>query len=161
MGTCPTYPLGRRNYMGDSGTVQIGSEPPSGGGRIAAESPRGRPLGSALGPRPDLVDGPGRDDAFGRDAEPLGALAPERLHVELPRGVRVGVDGEEAAEVARQLDQLVRRIAPLGTRVDLDRHVVLEAGAEDLLGVELRRRTLAPAARHELARAVGEDVGVR
>ena len=24
MGTCPTYPLGRRNYMGVSGTVQIG-----------------------------------------------------------------------------------------------------------------------------------------
>src|SRR6478735_2207681 len=174
MGTCPTYPLGRRNYRGVSGarpnrlrrpldgtsdgggfplarTVTCGSSaaaaPSShslrGGGvrRGVAEPARrrgavihrerragtnrsygpGRPepafdpaartvrpwrgqdsrsrtsgRSSALGPGADLVDGPGRDDALGRDAEPLGALAPQRLHVELARGVRVRVDGEEA-----------------------------------------------------------------
>ena len=92
MGTGPTYPLGRRNYRGVSGTRQIRREQ----ARIGARS--------ALGPRPHVVDRPRRHDAFGRDAEALGALAPERLHVELARGVGVGVDGEEAPEVAGQLD---------------------------------------------------------
>src|SRR6478672_13109600 len=149
MGTCPTYPLGRRNYMGVSGTVQIGLRRPSAG------------RGSRLGPRPDLVDGPRRDDALGRDAETLGALAAQRLHVELTRRVRVGVDGEEAAEVARQLDELVGRVAALGPRVDLDRDVVLEARPEDLLRVELGGRAFAAPSGDELARAVGEHVGPR
>src|SRR6476620_9547664 len=149
MGTCPTYPLGRRNYRGVSGT-----------GQIRPQQPReGRP--SALRPGAHLVDRPRRDDAFGRDAEALGALAAERLHVELAWGVGVGVDGEEAAEVAGQLDELVGRVAPFGPGVDLDGDVVLEAGAEHLVGVELRRWALAAVARCVLAGAVGEDVGAR
>src|SRR5690349_10964727 len=147
MGTGPTYPLGRRNYRGVSGTRQIRSE-------RAAQAPR-----SALRPRPDVLDRPRRHDALGRDAEAFGPLAPERLHVELPGGVGVGVDGEEAAEVARELDELVGRVAALGAGVDLDGDVVLEAGPEDLLGVEGRRWALAAPARDELPGAVGQHVG--
>ena len=106
-----------------------------------------RPVGRRVSPspRPGPRRRPRRDDALGRDAEALGALAAQRLHVELSRRVRVGVDGEEAAEVARELDELVGRVAALGARVDLDRDVVLEARPEDLLGVELGRRPLAAA----------------
>ena len=51
--------------------------------------------------------------------------------------MRVAVDGEQAADVAGQLEQLGRRVAALGAGVDLDRDVVLDAGLEDRLGVEL------------------------
>src|SRR6188768_2893396 len=112
---------------------------------MVCEVTRPNRRGSRLGPRSHVLDGPRRDDAFGGDAETLGALAAERLHVELARRVRVGVDREEAAEVARELDELVGWIASFGARVDLDGDVMLEAGAEDLLGIELRRGPLAPA----------------
>ena len=50
----------------------------------------------------------------------------------------VGVDGEAAAEVAGELEQLGGRVASLGPGVDLDRDVVLGAGLEDRPRVELR-----------------------
>src|SRR4029453_901089 len=55
----------------------------------ASRSARSSPLG-------DLLHRPRRDDLLGWDAQALGALAPERLEVELARRVRVGVDGERA-----------------------------------------------------------------
>ena len=93
------FRLGRRNYMGVSGAAK------------SASAQSSDPAGSTLRPGPHVVDRPRRDDALGGDAEALGALAAERLHVELTGRVRVGVDGEEAAEVAGQLDELVGRVA--------------------------------------------------
>ena len=91
----------------------------------------------------------------------LGALAAVDLEVELARRVRVAVDREEAAEVAGQLEQPGRRVAALGAGVDLDRDVVLGAGLEDRLRVELRLRPGAPVAHDHPAGAVAEDVGPR
>ena len=59
----------------------------------------------------------------------------------------------------RQLDQRARRVAALGAAVDLDRRVVLGAGLEDRLGVELRLRPRAASAGDQPAGAVAEHVG--
>src|SRR6478752_1250646 len=148
MGTGPTIPFGTSKLYGLRG-------------RPTKSAPTGSDRRSTLRPGAHVIDRPRRHDALGGDAEALGTLAAQRLHVELPGCVRVGVDREEAAEVAGQLDELVRRVAPLGARVDLDGDVVLEARAEDLLGIELRWWSLASTTRHEPPRAVGEDVRVR
>ena len=67
----------------------------------------------------------------------LGALAAVVEQVELARGVGVGVDGEQAAEVAGQLEQPVGGSRRSGRRVDLDGDVVLDARLEDRPRVEL------------------------
>jgi hypothetical protein len=72
------------------------------------------------GPLEDLLHRPCRDDPLRRDAQSLGPLAAQRLEVELARRVRVGVDGEPAAEIGGQVDELVRRVLSLRPRVDLD-----------------------------------------
>ena len=81
------------------------------------------------GPREEPVARPGVDDPVRLDAGLLGAVAAVVEHVELAGGVRVGVDREEAAEVAGELEQRGRRVAALGPGVDLDGDVVLDAGA--------------------------------
>ena len=104
---------------------------------------------------------PGVDDPVRVDAGGLGALGAVPEEVELARGVGVGVDREQAAEVARQLEQLGRRVAALGPGVDLDRHVVLDAGLEDRLRVELGLLAGPAGAHHHPAGAVAEHVGAR
>ncbi len=85
---------------------------------LHASARRGRPRPSSRSRRP------GVDDPVRVDAGLLRALAAVVEHVELARGMRVGVDGEQAPEVAGELEQPGGRVAPLGTRVDLDGHVV-------------------------------------
>ena len=63
--------------------------------------------------------------------------------VELPRRVRVGVDGEQAAGLGGQAQQRAGRVLALGAAVDLDRDAVLAAGGEHRLGVEVRLRPAA------------------
>ena len=94
-------------------------------------------LTGTLRPVEDAVEVPRRDDALGRDTEPLGPRAAVRLHVQLAGSMRVGVDREEAADVEGQRDQLVRGVAALGAAVDLDRRAVLRAGLEHGARVEL------------------------
>lgn len=71
------------------------------------------------------------------------ALRPGRAvgeEVELTRRVGVGVDAEEAARLERERDELVGRVAALGSGVDLDGDVVRRARREDRLRIELARR---------------------
>src|SRR5699024_8195642 len=78
-------------------------------------------------PGPEPVDLPRRDDPLLRDPEPFGALGAVGLHLQLPGGVGVGVDREEAAGLQGQLDEVVGWVAPLGAGVDVRGHVVLGA----------------------------------
>ena len=104
---------------------------------------------------------PGVDDAVGLDPGRGGAFAAVLQEVELARRVRVAVDGEQASGVAGELEQLGRRVASFGPRVDLDRDVVLDAGLEDRLRVEARGRPGAAVAHHHPAGAVAEHVHPR
>src|SRR4051794_4579948 len=97
-------------------------------------------------PGEQSVDRPGGDDALRRNPELDGTLGAGRDEVELAGGVRVAVDREQAAGRERHGDEVVGRVATLRARVDLDRHVVLGAGGEHGLGVELALRPGATAA---------------
>ena len=62
---------------------------------------------------------------------------PNGCHSSWPGGVGVGVDGDLAAPLEGQVEQLVGRVLALGPAVDLDRGAELGAGGEHDLGVEL------------------------
>src|SRR3954454_10571927 len=70
-------------------------------------------------PGQEALAGPGVDDPVGVDAGGLGALAAVVEEVQLSRCVTAGVDGEVAADVAGERDQLRGRLAPFGSGVDL------------------------------------------
>src|SRR5688500_10684804 len=76
-----------------------------------ARCPRGRAVARTAasgGPVEQLGGGPSVDHALDRHAaldRPLAAVA---LPVELPRGVRIGVDGEVAADLDGQAQQPLR-----------------------------------------------------
>ena len=72
-----------------------------------------------------------------------GAVVEE---VQLAGRVGVGVDREQAPDLDRQRQQVVGRVLPLRTAVDLDRDVVVAARGEHRLGVELALRPGAPPA---------------
>jgi hypothetical protein len=116
---------------------------------LAAGSP-GDQVSGAAG-----VDHPGRLDAV-----PFRLYAAAVQPVELPGGVRVGVDGEQAAGLGGQGQQPVRRVLAFRPAVDLDRHTVLPAGGEHPLRVERRLRPGGAAAHHP-AGAVPQHVHVR
>src|SRR5882757_266480 len=63
------------------------------------------------GPLEESFDGPGRDDPVHRYIVVERALGAVTEEVELPWRVRVGVDGEVAADLQRQCQQPRRRIA--------------------------------------------------
>ena len=105
--------------------------------------------------------GPGVHDPVRVEAEVLGPGAAVDLEVELPGGVRVGVDGEQAADLDREPEQSGRRVASLGPGVDLDRDVVLGAGLEHRARIELRLATSATVAGDQSTGAVPEHVGER
>ena len=88
-------------------------------------------------PVQQLVERPGRDDALGRDAVSLRSCCAVVEKAEVPWGVGVAVDAEQAPRVFRQLDERTGWIAALRPGIDLDRDVVRGAGGEDGLGVEL------------------------
>src|SRR5215475_1630414 len=93
----------------------------------------------------------GVDHPVRRNARPFGPNCPVDQPVQLAGGVRVGVDGKQAAGFGGQLEQPVRRVGALWAAVDLDGHARLPAGLEDRRGVELRLGPPAPAL------AVGPD----
>src|SRR3954453_4117109 len=68
---------------------------------------------------------PRRDDSFRRHAVRRRTGGPVVEEVELPRRVRVAVDREQAAQLERQVQQVVGRVAALRTPVDLHRDAVL------------------------------------
>jgi hypothetical protein len=70
----------------------------------------------AAGPRPgqQLLGRPGVDHLLQRNTALEGPLAAVALPIELPGGVRVGVDGELAAELHRETEQPARRVEALG-----------------------------------------------
>jgi hypothetical protein len=139
-----------------------------GPGALARGPRMAGPFGSTGGPLQEPVRGPAVDHPLGRDPALDRPLATVALPVELAGGVRVGVDGELAAQVDGEGEQPQRRIQPLGPGVDLHRGAVLDARGEHRLGVEgaLRPRPLASslpllAGDQQPAGAVPEDVGVR
>src|SRR5215831_4719776 len=87
----------------------------------------------------------GVDHPVRPDAVPFSPRAATVQPVELAGGVRVAVDGEQAADLGRQAQQPVRRVLALGPAVDLDRDAVIVTGGEHPLRVELRLRPAAAA----------------
>src|SRR5882757_2019274 len=63
------------------------------------------------GPLEEAFDGPGSDDPVLGNVVVERALGAVTEEVELPRRVRVGVDGEVAADLQRQRQEPRRRIA--------------------------------------------------
>src|SRR5699024_880339 len=131
--TDPRHTAGRaRIRRGLSKAYETGAGTPKrrvGSPRMPASVLRG-PRGDGSGaprPGPEPVDLPRRDDPLLRDPEPFGALGAVGLHLQLPGGVGVGVDREEAAGLQGQLAEVVGWGAPLGAGVDVRGHVVLGA----------------------------------
>src|SRR5690348_17449964 len=143
--------------MVDRSSIKTGSRPgpAAGPGRDPADADPARlarPALRARGPAArDLIRALGVDYAIRGDARPLGPNGAVDQPVQLAGGVRVGVDGEDAAGLGGQLQQPVRRVGALRPAVDLDGHALLPARGKDRLGVELRLRPPAPAL------AVGTD----
>ena len=123
--------------------------------------PHNGPTGSGAGPLQQLVHRPGVHDPLGLQAELGGTGTAVDLEVELPGGVGVAVDGEQAAGLEGDADEVVGRVAPFGPGVDLHRHPVLGARTEHRLGVELALRAGATTAAHQPTGAVPEHVGLR
>ncbi len=73
----------------------------------------------------------------------------------------VGVDGEQAPDLQRQVQQAGRRVPTFRAGVDLDGGTGIAAGGEDLLRVELGFGPDAAAAGDEPPGAVPEHIGVR
>ena len=89
-------------------------------------------------PRQQPVLRPGVDDAVGVDAGGVRALAPYCRKSSCPGAcASLSIENRQPS-VAGELEQLGRRVASFGTRVDLDGDVVLDAGLEDGLRVEAR-----------------------
>src|SRR5690606_32948123 len=102
---------------------------PAGHGVLGAPRAAGLPgpelLALAVRPGEQLLQRQSGDDPFARDAGRLGAGAAVGEELQLTRGVGVGVDGEEAAEVTGVLEQPGGRVTALGPGVDLHGDVVL------------------------------------
>ena len=110
-------------------------------------------------PGDELVRAAGIDHPVRREAE---LFRPDRAvdqPVQLAGRVRVGVDGEDAADLGGQGEQPVRRVLALRPAVDLHRDAFVPAGGEDRLGVEDRLRPAA-AAPEQPPGAVAEHVHV-
>ncbi len=60
-----------------------------------------------VGPFDEFVGRPGVDDAIGRDVVAGRLVAAERLPLELPRGVGVGVDGDLAPPLQGEIEEVV------------------------------------------------------
>src|SRR5690606_13497957 len=74
-----------------------------------------------------LVERAGVDDPVGAEARLRRAIGTVRLPLQLPRGVRIGVDGELAPHVDGDLEEAHRRVEPFGPAVDLHRGAELLA----------------------------------
>src|SRR5438874_12242386 len=97
----------------------------------------GRSLG-AIRPGDEVGSAQRVDDSIGRNAAGCGPFATDHLPVELPGGVSIGVDGEAATCLHCQSEQPLRRVEPLGTRVDLNSDVEPPARLEYAPRIELR-----------------------
>ena len=86
-------------------------------------------------------------------------VAADVLPLELTRCVCVGVDGETAADIDGQPEQIARWVFALRSRVDLDCDVVVSARGEDGCMIELGLRT--STADNDATGAMSQDVHVR
>lgn len=86
----------------------------------------------------------------------LCALGAECFELQLSGCVGVGVDGEQAAEVTCQGEQVVGRVDAFGSRIDLDGGVGVAARRKHLVRIECRLWARTASAGDEPPRAVPE-----
>ena len=71
-------------------------------------------------PLQKIFGGPGIDHPIGFDTALFGPVTAVALPGQLTGGMGVGIDGEEAIEIAGQLDQTRRRVTTLRSGIDLN-----------------------------------------
>ena len=101
----------------------------------------------------------GIDHAVFGDPTLGGAVTADVLPLELTWCVCIGINGEPAADIDGQLEQIARRVFALRSRVDLDCDVVVSARGKDGCMVELGLRT--STADNDATGAMSQDVHVR